>query len=144
MKILLVDDNEDEKQEFAEAIEKLGLDIEMLYARDAKELFDYLEKETNINLIFLDINLPVMDGKKCLKELKSNEKYNHIPVLVYTVSQSIEDIEEVFQGGAHYYAVKPYARVNFMETLKLIFGIDWTVEQSIPPREQFVINLAFI
>jgi len=144
MNILLVDDDEDERQAFAEAIDKLGLPLDLLYARNAGELFEYLEKKSDINLIFLDINMPLKDGRVCLKELKTNEKYRHIPVLVYSVSQSIEDVDEVFAGGAHYYAVKPYAEVNFIETLKLVFGIDWTLEQPIPSREQFVINLAFI
>jgi len=139
-----VDDDEDERQAFAEAIDKLGLPLDLLYARNAGELFEYLEKKSDINLIFLDINMPLKDGRVCLKELKTNEKYRHIPVLVYSVSQSIEDVDEVFAGGAHYYAVKPYAEVNFIETLKLVFGIDWTLEQPIPSREQFVINLAFI
>jgi len=144
MNILLVDDDPDEQQAFAKAVPKLGLPITLNFAQDYEELMKILETPHNINLIFLDINMPVKDGKKCLRELKSNEKYKHIPVLVYTVSQSIEDINEVYRDGAHYYAIKPYAESNFIETLKLIFNIDWTVEQRIPGINDFVINLAFI
>lgn len=144
MNILLVDDDPDEQQAFAKAIPKLGLPITLAFAQGYEQLMEILDTQSDINLIFLDINMPVKNGKKCLRELKSNEKYKHIPVLVYTVSQSIEDINEVYRDGAHYYAIKPYAETNFIETLKLIFDIDWTIEQQVPRIENFVINLAFI
>lgn len=143
MNILLVDDDPDEQQAFAKAIPKLGLPITLTFAQGYDELMKILDTRNDINLIFLDINMPVKDGKKCLRELKSNVKYKHIPVLVYTVSQSMEDINEVYRDGAHYYAIKPYAETNFIETLKLIFNIDWTTEQQMPSLKDFVINLAF-
>jgi CheY-like chemotaxis protein len=142
--ILLVDDDVDEQEAFTSALQKLDAPINLFFAKDAIGLFNLLATDTYIHLIFLDINMPVKDGKKCLRELKSIPSYQHIPVLVYTVSQSIEDINEVFECGAHYYAIKPYAEINFIETLKTIFNIDWTVQQPIPPRDQFVINMAFI
>ncbi len=88
--------------------------------------------------------MPRKNGKECLKELKSHTTFNRIHVLIYSVSNNITDIDEVYENGAHYYVIKPYANVNFMETLKIIFNIDWTKEQPIPHREQFVINKAFI
>lgn len=134
----------DEQEAFDKAIRKLGLPIKLIFAQNCEELSAILEEGVEARLILMDINMPVKDGKKCLKELKSHQKYKHIPVLVYTISQRITDIDEVYESGAHYYAIKPYAEVNFIETLKLIFGIDWSVKQEIPSRENFVINLAYI
>jgi PleD family two-component response regulator len=134
----------DDRNAFDEAIGKLNLEADIFYLQDAKELMEYLSKDRDINLILLDINMPVMDGKKCLKELKSSELYKNIPVIIYTVSTNTADIDETYEQGAHYYVVKPYAKVNFDRTLQKIFSYDWKESQSIPLKEHYVINLAFV
>jgi CheY-like chemotaxis protein len=144
VKIIIVDDDMDDREAFAEAINKLKIEADISFLRDARELFEFLSKDTDINLILLDINMPVMDGKKCLKELKSNELYKRIPVVIYTVSTNTEDIDETYEHGAHYYAVKPYAKANFNQTLQKIFSYNWKESQSIPLKEHYVINLAFV
>src|SRR5687767_11623713 len=131
MKILLVDDDLEDRQSFAEAAEKLNIDAQLSYARDSKELFTHLENNPDTHLVLLDINMPVRNGNQCLKDLKSSERYKHIPVVMYTVSVSQKDIDAAFEGGAHYYVVKPYAQINFLHTLQTVFGIDWKRPQPI-------------
>jgi CheY-like chemotaxis protein len=144
MKVLLVDDDLDDFHAFASAIEYLKLPIELLYARDAKELDKFLESEKNISLIMLDINMPVKNGLQCLKEIKESESFKHIPIIIFTVSVRQKDIDTAFENYAHYYVVKPYARINFYQTINKIFNTDWTKEQPRPPKEDFVINLAYL
>ncbi len=144
MKILLVDDDQDDRHAFAEAIEKLKLPITKLTcARDSGELFAYLEGDPDIHLVLLDINMPVKDGKQCLKQLKNDERYKHIHVIIYTVSISEADVHESFESGAHYYVVKPYAQANFHTTLRKVFNINWKEPQPNPAKENFVINYAY-
>ena len=141
--ILMVDDDEDEYLFFTEGLEQLDLPHRIIFAKNSQELFNLLEKNMAFDIIFLDINLPVKDGKECLKEIKSHKKYCDTPVLMFTVSKNTSDIEEVFGAGAHYYAIKPYSKANYVETLKKIFCLNWKMKQPIPPKENFVINLAF-
>ncbi len=61
-----------------------------------------------------------------------------------TVSKNMDDVDEVFASGAHYYAIKPYSQINHVETLKKTFDIDWRVPQPIPVKSQFIINHAFV
>jgi CheY-like chemotaxis protein len=143
MKILLVEDDPDDRRAFAEVIERLNLPIHLEFAGDAVELFDCLEKNRDIKLIFQDINMPFRNGKQCLRDLKSNRHYRDIPVIIYTVSASKQDIDEVYENGAHYYFIKPYAYTNLLETMKKIFSIDWTKSQPIPAKEDFIINMSF-
>ncbi len=143
MRVLLVDDDEDDQQAFSEALQKINPAVEVVQARDSRELFLHLERDAGFNIIFMDINLPVDDGKKCLAEIKSKDPLKHIPVIMYTVSSDEKDIEYSYNSGAHYYIVKPYAHINFIEALKRVFATDWTVTQPIPQKEHFVINLAF-
>jgi CheY-like chemotaxis protein len=144
MKVLLVDDDNDDLQAFASAIEFLKLPIQLLYAKDSRELDEFLEKEKDINLILLDINMPLKDGLQCLREIKASDHYKHIPVIIFTVSVRQKDIDTAFENYAHYYVVKPYARVNFYQTINKIFSLDWTKDQPIPPKDDFVINLAYL
>jgi CheY-like chemotaxis protein len=144
MKILLVDDDHEDRQAFTEAMKKLNLPIEQLsYARDSNELFGHLENDPDFHLVLLDINMPLKNGKQCLREMKTNEKFKHIPVIIYTVSMSDLDIHESFENGAHYYVVKPYADSNFLLTLQTVFDIDWKVTQPVPSKEDFVINYTY-
>jgi CheY-like chemotaxis protein len=143
MKILLVEDDLDDQQTFAEVIQKLELPAHLAFARDAIELFGHLDKDPHVDLIFQDINMPLKNGKQCLKELKSDKRYCHIPVIIYTVSASELDIDEVYENGAHYYVIKPYAYINFMEAMKKVFSIDWTTHQPVPAKKDFIINMTF-
>jgi CheY-like chemotaxis protein len=144
MNILLVDDDHLEREVFVTAIEKLNLPVTNLsYARDSNELFEQLERDSDFNLVLMDINMPLKNGKQCLKEMKANSRFKHIPVIIYTLSMSETDINESFEHGAHYYVVKPYAQINFHRALQSVFDIDWKETQAIPDRDNFVINYAF-
>ncbi len=83
------------------------------------------------------------NGHECLRLIKADKRYRHIPIVIYTVSMNKKDIEETYREGAHYYVVKPYAYANFLEAMKKVFSIDWNNVQVRPPKEQFVINLTF-
>jgi CheY-like chemotaxis protein len=141
MKVILVDDNPGDRLVFAEVIEKLEIPMEVLYCRDSTELFHLLQMDNNVDLIWLDIHMPVKDGRECLKELKANKRSRHIPVIIYTGTFSEADIHSTFENGAHYYVVKPYAHINLTEALKTVFNQGWAQP---PSREAFVINQAFM
>jgi CheY-like chemotaxis protein len=143
LNILLVDDDRDEYLIFKEALEKLHIHFQLFYAEDClKDAHDLLHAN-QIHLVFLDINLPAKSGIKFLKEIKASPQYQHIAVIMYTVSVYEKDIDECFSSGAHFYLVKPYAEVNLVESLKKIFSSDWSQPQHQPSIDEFIINLAF-
>jgi DNA-binding response OmpR family regulator len=143
LNVLLVEDDAEDKNFFMHCLEKSNLYHNIIWAKDHDELFQVLEREPEINLAIVDLDMPGKNGKECLKEIKAHQKYKTIPVIVMTVSKKTNDIDEVFENGAHYYAIKPYSQVNFTETLKTIFRIDWKIPQPIPEKKHFIINLAF-
>ncbi len=143
LKVLLADDDPEDKDLFIQSLELLKLPHKIIWVKDNKELFEVLEREPDLDLVVLDINLPKIDGKECLRQIKAHEKYKCLPVIILTVSKRAEDIDEIYDCGAHYYAIKPYSLINYAETLKRIFNIDWKIKQPIPAKADFVINLAF-
>ncbi len=144
LNVLLAEDDAEDQKFFIHCLGKLELYHNIIWAKDHDELFQVLEREPEINLAIVDLDMPGKNGKECLKEIKAHEKYKNIPVIVMTASKNTEDIDEVFEKGAHYYAIKPYSQANFIETLKEIFKIDWKIPQPIPEKKHFIINLAFV
>jgi CheY-like chemotaxis protein len=108
-RILLIDDDEDDRWLFLEALSRIAPEIQCDTAADGQQAIDILTSENCIlpEKIFLDLNLPGMDGKKCLAAIKSIPKLEHIPVVVYSTSKFHKDIEETRKLGASRFIVKP-------------------------------------
>jgi|SRR6185436_16390140 len=143
LRIWLVEDDEDDRIFFNEAVDEIKIPHEISCAKDCFEFFDMLDGSPVPDVIFLDINLPLMDGKECLKQIKVNEKYKNVPVIIFTGSSAQTDIDFVYEHGAHYHVVKPYAHINYLASLKMIFEVNWKENQARPSRDNFVVNLAF-
>jgi len=143
LNILLVEDDADDSEFFKEALEKLKIPHKVEFAKDCYALFNMLEKEKIYDVIFLDINLPVIDGKECLKQIKQHVKYKDVPVIIFTGSSAPNDIDFVYTHGAHFHVVKPYARINYVASLKVVLDINWKERQPRPLLENFVVNLTF-
>ena len=94
--IMIVDDDPDDRAFFCEALSEVDASIECICLKGGEEAIEHLEESSNEfpDFIFLDLNMPRMDGKQCLKQLKSNSNLSSIPVVIYTTSKSKEDIEE--------------------------------------------------
>jgi len=143
LNILLVEDDKDDQQFFKEAIDRLGLVNNLTILPECQGVEGLISKRKKFDIIFMDINLPKMDGKMCLKSLKSNAAYKDIPVIMFTVSNALHDINEVFETGAHFYVIKPHARLNLIATLKLIFENNWKQPPPRPEKEKFVIDMTY-
>jgi CheY-like chemotaxis protein len=143
LRILHVDDDEDDRIFLAEALQKLHLHHKLTGAQGCMDLFNVMREDYTFDMIILDVNMPLMDGKQCLKKIKAHEKFRDIPVIIFTVSSSQKDIDEVYESGAHYHVVKPYSAINYSLALKKIFDIDWKNKPPVPSKEDFVINFAF-
>jgi len=143
LNILLVEDDSDDILFFREALQKLEIRNEVSVARDCEELFSHFENDSSFDVIFLDINLPLMDGKQCLKQIKTSEKYKDVPIIMFTGSSQPGDVEETYEYGAHYHVVKPYAHSNYVASLEIVFSRNWKEKQPRPSKENYVVNLTF-
>ena len=96
--ILYIDDDEDDLLIFGESIESIRPGITVLKAPGGEEgiaILNLLEQECKPfpNLIILDMNMPKMDGRQTLKAIRNKEKWMDIPVVIFTTSSNIPDIE---------------------------------------------------
>jgi CheY-like chemotaxis protein len=106
---LLADDDADDKTLFCEALAEVDPQIICHTATDGKEALSILGDKHLVrpNIIFLDINMPVMDGWQCLGRLKQDNNYKDIPVIMYSTSSYQRDIDLALEGGAFCFLTKP-------------------------------------
>jgi CheY-like chemotaxis protein len=119
--LLIVDDDPDDIGLFREAVYEINKGYRCITASNGKEALQLLQNAIkNPDFIFMDLNLPIMNGKECLIELKKNPEFAGIPVIIYSTSKLQTDIEEVSKLGAAHFLTKPN---TFREIIKMVSGI---------------------
>lgn len=122
--VLVIDDDQDDQFLFQEALKEADNTV-MYY--DANNGADALEKlDSGVvqtpDIIFMDVNMPIMNGPDCLSELKKSSEYKSIPVIMYSTSCCAEYQQEYIAAGAEDYIVKPSDFFQFCNILKLILN----------------------
>ncbi len=131
--ILMADDDEDDQLMARDAFETNRLHNVLYFVKDGIELMDYLRRQGNFSdpstsqrpgLILLDLNMPLMDGREALKEIKSDPELHSIPIVVLTTSSAEEDIIKTYEYGVNSFITKPVTFQGLVEAIKQI-GIYW-------------------
>jgi len=104
---MIVDDDEDDIELFCETVKELDNEIECISASNGEDAIRKLEDEPLPDYIFLDLNMPRLNGKQCLQRLKVNTRLRDIPVIIYSTSKLKEDMEETSRLGAVHFLTKP-------------------------------------
>ena len=109
MSFLIVDDDVDDRELFIEAVKEIDSTIECVTATNGQAALELLKNPlfSLPDFIFLDLRMPKLDGKKCLSELKKDERLKSIPVVIYTTSKDVEESKELRGMGAFYFMSKP-------------------------------------
>jgi two-component system, chemotaxis family, response regulator Rcp1 len=118
MHILIVDDDETDRELFAEAAATAIHEVKVTEAANGLEAMRLLNGEAlRPDLIVLDLNMPVMDGRETLRALKSNPALKAIPVCVLTTSSASMDVLTAYSEGANVFQVKPLKFAKFQEMI---------------------------
>lgn len=108
--ILIVDDDNDDAEMFQDALHSVNASIHCLFSGDGVSALKLLEnspRESLPDLIVLDMNMPMMDGRQCLQKIKSSRALTDIPVIIYSTSKREEDIAQARRMGAMNFITKP-------------------------------------
>ena len=139
IKVLLVEDNPADADLTRETLEMSKLTIELEVAIDGVEALRYLRGEGEYSgsivpdLILLDLNLPRMDGKQFLAELRADKTFRNIPVVILTTSDAESDVVQGYSLGANCYVTKPVDLSAFQTIVKAVEGFWFTVVKLPPP-----------
>ena len=124
--LFLIDDDQDDREIFEEALKAVDSSIRFICVPDAKRALQKLTLELFLpDFIFLDLNMPGITGKQCLAELKKMEHLKLTPIIVYTTSHNPKDIEEVKRLGASHFLTKPNTIKDLRIALEILLKKDW-------------------
>lgn len=140
-KILIGEDDDDDYLIFSLAVEETSYKVMLTRAMDGQMVLNQLEKEMP-DILFLDLNLPMKDGRECLKEIRSNHNFDALPIIIYTSYEDLTSIEYCYREGSNLYTVKPSSIVDLKQILNRILAIDWRKIKYFPPRSEFVMRSA--
>ena len=139
-KVYLIDDDEDEYLLFQQAIAELNINVEIRYINNCEEMLDLLDRGDIPDLLFLDLNMPVIGGRECIKKIREKIK-DKLSIIIYSTSKYPPDVDGTHQDGANLYVIKPNSFDGLMKTLKGVFAIDWKQKFYLPPKEKFLFKL---
>jgi len=106
-RIMLIDDDPDDQLFFRDAIQVVHPGLHCELASNCHEAFKQLELPPPPDFIFMDLNMPIMNGFECLAYLKNQKNYKDIPVIIFTTSKNLNDISRTQQLGAKWFMTKP-------------------------------------
>ena len=142
--IMIADDDADDRMMIADAFKENRLANDVRFVENGVELMDYLfhrgkftdaEKNPRPGLILLDLNMPKMDGREALAEIKADPSLRSVPVVVLTTSKAEEDIFRTYELGVNSYITKPVT-FNSLVTLTKELGRYWFEIVELPHEER--------
>ena len=118
----IVDDDIDDQQFLAEALAANDPDCRCFTASNGQEAIDYLiDALIPIpDVIFLDLNMPVLNGEKFLVIIKQTSSFQHIPIIIYSTTSNEQEMREMNKRGAHHFLIKTHSLKALREKLASI------------------------
>lgn len=124
LKCLLIDDDKDDQEIFKLALQDINKHIECLTVDNGIEGLQMLQNNETFTPghIFLDLNMPRMNGKDCLTALRNIPRLAKVPIVIYSTSSDPRDLRETKELGASDYIVKQYSLASLKEILRRYFS----------------------
>lgn len=124
-KIMIIEDNEQDYDMLVRAFKEVGIHNPIIYFDNGDDALDHLEKDLSPDApeyIFLDLNMPGIDGREVLRKIKNAPETQNIPVVVITSSNKKSDIEECYDCGADNYIMKPMGFEGYITEARMIYS----------------------
>ncbi|HLP14057.1 MAG TPA: response regulator [Flavobacteriales bacterium] len=126
--IVIADDDEDDQMMTASAFKDAGAEEPVVAVSNGEDLLNYLLKQDKYagathdlpGLVLLDLNMPKIDGRVALKEIRKNPAISKIPIVVFSTSTNREDITTSYANGANSFISKPSSYNDLVNMAKVI------------------------
>ena len=137
--IVMAEDDPDDRLLTRRALKKNNIANELHMVEDGEELLDFLHRRGDYaeregprpGLVLLDLNMPRMDGREALREIKKDPTLRRIPVIVLTTSEAEQDILESYDLGVNAFVTKPVTFEGLVEALQRL-GDFWLEIVELP------------
>jgi len=118
MQALVIDDSSSMRLILKEIMNEVGFDV--LTAKDGQEALEVLEKNGVVDLALVDWNMPVMNGFEFTKEVRSQERYDDIKLLMVTTESELSKVVDALGAGVNEYLMKPFTKEAVVEKLQIL------------------------
>jgi CheY-like chemotaxis protein len=126
--ILIVDDDEDDKNLFIQSVKEIDDTVTCVTASDGQEALQLLKDKRKPLLpdyIFLDLRMPRINGKQCLEEIRKDKRLRQVPIFIYTTSRDVGDSIEMTKSGAVHFISKPVNPDEIYYVLSTVLYEKW-------------------
>ena len=133
--ILLIDDDTDDHLFFTDALKEIDTGIQCVIENNARDALERLKKLSILpDILFLDLNMPFLNGYEFLRHLKSEPHLREIPVIIFSTSTDRKDAELAHQLGADFFLSKPNEFGELCIQLANILNFDFRENSVSFPR----------
>jgi CheY-like chemotaxis protein len=120
-KLMLIDDDEDDRDIFLSVLAEIAPDVTCITATNGRDALKKLGEAVVLpRLIFLDLNMPLMDGRQFLKEIRKSSTLDKLPIIILSTSSDKETIAQTKNLGAKDFITKPDKYSGWEQVLKNI------------------------
>jgi CheY-like chemotaxis protein len=137
--VLLAEDDEDDYYVFSLAIAEVPVKVLLTRVEDGEKLMRLLNEKMP-DILFLDLQMPIKDGRECLREIRADKKFDKLPIIIYSSLEDLRNIEVCYREGANLYALKPSTLGELKGMLERILHVDWKKMLYFPTFPQFVVR----
>ncbi|WP_339922081.1 response regulator [uncultured Cyclobacterium sp.] len=140
--LILADDDSDDCELFQDAITTINVNVRTIIFNGGIQLMNYLNDENAElpDILFLDLNMPIMNGFECLEEIRKNIRLKDICIIIFSTSFNPSDVDKSYALGANGYIQKPYSQSEMKNILKSTLDTDWNDPCSALDNHNFVIQ----
>lgn len=119
--VYLVDDDEDDRLFFEEALSEISQSTEIFSFSNGVDLMANLfgKMERLPDILFIDLNMPLMNGEECIEDIRSEGRFDEIPIIVYSTVCDDVQLQNLIDIGANHYLQKPN---TFTELKRKLYG----------------------
>ncbi len=139
--VVLADDDRDHAFLFERILKKVHPNHKLTIANDGNTLLQLLLAEQP-DLLFLDLRMPSKNGIECLKEIRSTPGLCQLPIIVYSSSSKMTDIQRSYMHQADLYMVKPFHTDHLQNALQSVLSMDLKHTDTL--RHHYFINNRFV
>jgi DNA-binding response OmpR family regulator len=117
--IFIADDDDDDVSFLKSALKEVNTNVQLLHFYNGRQLMNELSNSASApDLIILDLNMPVLDGRETLKQIRKCEKFRRLPVIILSTSTQPNEKTRCIIMGADEYFPKPYNYSNYIEIVR--------------------------
>jgi CheY-like chemotaxis protein len=140
-RVVLADDDPDQGLLFQIVLRQVDPLKNLTIVKDGAELMNLLDTYVP-DLLFIDLNMPCKNGYECLVEIRQRPELNDLPIVVYSSSSYMTDIQKSYVHKADLYMVKPFNSIHLRNALESILKMEWI--ESYPSQSFYFINNRFV